>query len=150
MAGRKPHKVFVYDNQGKYICMFDNMVDFRKVYYPKDTSKRPLFLHEELDVKYHYMNDIELIAFTSRTNRELIKRIIAIHDSEFCKKEDNYADNKAVQVFNFKNELIAEVKTARLLTKLMPHINQSTLSRHLNTEHLKTHNDLGLFFKYKD
>lgn len=150
MAGRKPQRVFVYDEEGKYICMFDSMVDFRKVYYPKDLFKRPLFTHEELSVKYHYMDDIELIAFSSRTNRDLIKRIIAIHNSEYCKKEDNDTDKKSVEVFNLKNELIAEFKTARLLTKLMPHINQATLSRHLNTKDIHAQNILGLFFKYKE
>jgi len=151
MAGRQPHKVYVYDDQGIYICMFDNMVDFRKVYYPKDTNKRPLFVHEELGFKYHYMKDLELIAVTDRSiGRDRLKNIIIIHESEYCKKEDNSPHSKAVQVFNLKNELIAEFKTARLLTKLMPHINQSTLSRQLNNQPVRNHNELGLYFKYKE
>ena len=152
MAGRKPKKVYVYEDNGTYVCMFDNMVDFRKVYYPEDgIFKRPLFVHEELNFKYHYMKDLELIAVTDRSiGRDTIKRIIAIHDSEYCKKEDINPQSKAVQVFNLKNELIAEFKTARLLTKLMPHIHQSTLSRHLNNQPVKTHNELGLYFKYKE
>jgi len=153
MTGRKPHKVYVYDDQGTYICMFNNMVEFRKVYYPKDgIYKRPLFVHEELNFKYHYMKDLELIAVTDRSiGRDTLKRIIAIHDSEYCKKEDSNPDTKPVQVFNLKNELIAEFKTARLLTKLMPHINQATLSKHINnTKPIKTYNDLGLFFRYKE
>jgi len=164
MAGRKPKKVYVYEDNGTYVCMFDNMVDFRKVYYPEDgIFKRPLFVHgvslctkiffvhEELNFKYHYMKDLELIAVTDRSiGRDTIKRIIAIHNSEYCKKEDSNPQSKAVQVFNLKNELIAEFKTARLLTKLMPHIHQSTLSRHLNNQPIKSHNELGLYFKYKE
>lgn len=152
MAGRQPRKVYVYEDNGTYVCMFDNMVDFRKVYYPEDgIFKRPLFVHEELNFKYHYMKDLELIAVTDRSiGRDTIKRIIAIHDSEYCKKEDSNPQSKPVQVFNLKNELIAEFKTARLLTKLMPHIHQSTLSRHLNNQPVKTHNELGLYFKYKE
>jgi hypothetical protein len=151
MAGRQPHKVYVYDDQGIYICMFENMVDFRKVYYPKDTNKRPLFVHEELGFKYHYMKDLELIAVTDRSiGRDRLKNIIIIHESEYCKKEDNNPHSKAVQVFNLKNEVIAEFKTARLLTKLMPHINQSTLSRQLNNQPVRNHNELGLYFKYKE
>ena len=151
MAGRQPHKVYVYDDQGIYICMFDNMVDFRKVYYPKDTNKRPLFVHEELGFKYHYMKDLELIAVTDRSiGRDRLKNIIIIHESEYCKKEDNSPHSKAVQVFNLKNELIAEFKTARLLTKLMPHIHQSTISKHLNNKPIKNFNELGLYFKYKE
>jgi hypothetical protein len=151
MAGRQPHKVYVYDDQGIYICMFENMVDFRKVYYPKDTNKRPLFVHEELGFKYHYMKDLELIAVTDRSiGRDRLKNIITIHESEYCKKEDNSPHSKAVQVFNLKNELIAEFKTARLLTKLMPHIHQSTISKHLNNKPIKNFNELGLYFKYKE
>jgi hypothetical protein len=152
MAGRKPHKVYVYDEEGIYICMFENMVEFRKVYYPKDTFKRPLFVHEELGVKYHYMEDLQLVATPQRSaGRDLLKRILAIHNSEFCKKEDNNVETRAIQVFNLKNELIAEFKSQRLVLKFMPHLNQSTLSRQLNiAKHVKTHNELGLFFKYKE
>ena len=152
MAGRAPRKVYVYDDKGHYICMFENMVEFRKVYYPEDgVFKRPLFVHEELGFKYHYMKDLELIAVTDRSiGREGLKNIIAIHESEYCKKEDNDPQSKAVQVFNLKNELIAEFKTARLLTKLMPHISQSTFSKQLNTKAVKSHNESGLYFKYKE
>jgi hypothetical protein len=153
MAGRAPRKVYVYDEDGMYLCMFETMVEFRKVYYPKDGDfKRPLFVHKELGIEYHYMKDLELIAVTDRSaGRDTLKRIMAIHNSEYCKKEDNQPDIKPVQVFNFKNELIAEFKSARLVCKLMPHINQSTLSRHLNSKSKsKTHNELGLFFKYKE
>ena len=149
MAGRNPNHVFVYDNQGIYICMFESMVKFREVYYPNDIGKRPLFNHEELGIKYHYMEDLKLIAVTDRTaGRDLLKRIIVIHNSEYCKKDDLY-NNKAIQVFNLKNELIAEFKNQRLLHKLMPHINQATVSRHLKNKSVKTYNRLGLFFKYK-
>jgi len=152
MAGRKPKKIYVYNDDGSYVCMFLNMMEFRKVYYPKDgIYKRPLFRHEELSHEYHYMKDLKLIAITNRSlGRDKIKRLIAIHDSEYCKKEDYDVDAEAVQVFNLKNELIAEFKTARLLTKLMPHINQPTLSKHLNTNSIKTYNELGLYFRYKE
>ena len=152
MAGRQPKKIYVYNDEGVYICMFINMVEFRKVYYPKDgIHKRPLFNHEELSYEYHYMKDLKLIAITNRSlGRDNIKRIVAIHDSEYCKKEDNDVEAKAVQVFNLKNELIAEFKTARLLTKLMPHISQTTLSKHLNADNIKTYSESGLYFRYKE
>lgn len=150
MAGRKPHKVFVYDEEGTYICMFDSMSDFRKVYYPKDMSSRPLFLHEELGSQYHYMEDLQLIAFNSRVYRDTIKKIIAIHNSEYCKKEDHESGKKPVEVYNLKNELIAEFKNARLAVKLMPHITANTIYRQLAGPKVKTLNEAGLFFKYKE
>jgi hypothetical protein len=149
MAGKKPKYVYVYDEEGVYICMFESMVKFREVYYPKDIGKRPLFNHEEFDIKYHYLEDLGLIAITDRSaGRDLIKRIVTIHNSEYCKKNDK-KDDKVIQVFNLKNEVIAEFKNQRLLIKLMPHISQSTISRHLNTKLVNTHNSVGLFFKYK-
>ncbi len=152
MAGRKPNEVFVYHSDGTYICMFDNMVEFRKVYYPADTGKRPLFVHEELGIKYHYMEDLELIAFACRTGRDLIKRLIAIHESDFCKKEDNESSKRPVQIYNLKNEVIAEFKNTRLLHKLMPHLSGATISNHLNNTSMnpKSHTEIGLFFRYKE
>jgi hypothetical protein len=153
MAGRQPRKVYVYEDNGTYVCMFDNMVDFRKVYYPNDIGKRPLFVHKELGFEYHYMEDLELIATTDRSaGRDLLKRIIAIHNSEFCKKEDNESSKKPIEVFNLKNELIAEFKNSRLLLKMMPHIAGPTLSSQLNNDSIKrrTYTECGLFFKYKE
>lgn len=152
MAGRDPLKVYVYDEKGSYICMFDSMVEFRKVYYPNDIGKRPLFKHEEFDIKYHYMEDLELIAVTNRAaGRDLLKRIIAVHNSEYCKKEDENSDKRPILVYNLKNECIAEFKNLRILHKLMPHIHLTTVSRQLNSTTLnpKSHNEIGLFFVYK-
>jgi hypothetical protein len=148
MAGRKSQKVFVYDEDGTYICRFDSISEFREVYYPNDVGKRPVFLHEELGYKFHYMNDLNLIAFTKRCGRDLTRKILAIHNSEYCKSID-FENNNPVLVFNLKKQCIAEFKSARLLLKMMPHISQATLHRHLNTsKKIKSFNDHGLFFEY--
>jgi len=150
MAGRKPKKVYVYDIKGTYICMFENMMEFRKVYYPKDIFKRPLFIHKELGYNYEYMEDLELIAFVDKSiGRDRIKYLVAIHNSEYCKKIDNSSNTKVVQVLNLKHEVIAEFKSVRLLTKLMPHFNASTIYRQLTKEPTHSFNEEGLFFKYK-
>jgi hypothetical protein len=150
MSGRKPHNVYVYDEDGTYICMFESISEFRAVYYPNDIGKRPIFTHKELDYEFHHMEDLNLIAFNKRPGRDLIRKILAIHKSEYCKPQDNAKDNKPVLVFNLKQECIAEFKNARLLLKLMPHISPSTLHRHLNIyKKTKSFNDMGLFFVYK-
>ncbi len=150
MAGRKPHRVFVYDEEGTYLCMFDSMTEFRKVYYPNDIGKRPLFVHKELGYEFHHMDDLELIAFNKRPGRDLVRKILAIHKSEYCKSIDS-EDLNPILVFNLKHECIAEFKNARLLLKLMPHVNQSSLYRHLNvSKKVKTFNESGLFFEYKN
>jgi len=157
MAGKKPIEVFVYNTDGSYICKFDNMAEFRKVYYPNDIGKRPLFNNKELGIKYHYIPECEVIVYPERVGRDTTKQLLAIHNSEYCKQEDNFEDRKPVQVFNLKNELIAEFKTLRLLTKMMPHISHSVVARKLvfdeNHEDrvykAKKFTSLGLFFKYK-
>jgi hypothetical protein len=152
MAGRKPHEIYVYDINGKYLFMFESMAKFREVYYPDDVSPRPLFVHTEIGYKYHYMKDLDLIAFEDRSvGRDNIKYIIAIHNSEYCKKED--VDN-IIQVYNLKNELIAEFKNLRLLSKLMPHLHISSVSRQLSVKNRiykkQKHTSLGIYFKYKE
>lgn len=156
MAGRKPVNVYVYDLDGVFICTFDSMVAFRAVYYPDDKFKRPLFVKRELGVHYELIRECGVIAYRERVFRDDTKFLIAIENSEYCKAEDNALKNKPIQVFNLKNELVAEFKTLRLATKMMPHISQATISRHLINSETKTysynpkrHTEVGLFFRYK-
>lgn len=157
MSGRKPIEVFVYDLQGKYICKFENMTMFRNVYYPADEFKRPLFRKKELGVNYEIVQEADVIAYQERVNRDITRQLMAIVNSEYCKDED-YADNKRpIQVFNLKNELIAEFKTVRLLTKMMPHIHANNISRHIisnaqeeRKKKRRKFTSIGLFFKYKE
>lgn len=158
MAGRKPIGVFVYDTQGKYICKFDNMTVFRSVYYPSDEFKRPLFRKKELGLAYELVQEAGVIAYQERVGRDITKQLLAIVNSEYCKDEDYLDSKRPVQVLNLKNEVIAEFKTVRLLTKMMPHIHANNISRHLtaNTREEGRKNkrrrftSIELFFKYKD
>lgn len=149
MPGRKPKKVFVYNEDGSYICTFLNINEFRTVYFPKDVGKRPLFINKVRDIPYEHIRDASVIAYLERVYRDDTIYNLAIINSEFCKKQDK-EDNRAVQVFNLENELIAEFKNARLCKKLMTNINQSTISRQLKSDHKNKVNHSELKFKYKD
>lgn len=152
MAGRAPIKVYIYRFDGKYLGFFDNITMFRGVYFPEQHYKKPLFTKNELGCDYEILDDCEIVAVQEKIGRETIKKIVAIDKSEFCKNEDNFSARRPVQVYNMKGELIAEFKTQRLLTKMMPHINQPTLTRQLKKGGSTFHAHLTteLFFKFKD
>lgn len=156
MAGRTPIPVYTYALDGKYQGKFDNMSQFRKVFYPDDLFKRPLFKHRELDIYYEYIPEAQTIAFKERVYRDTVKRIVRIIESDFCKDMDSKYTGKPVEVYNLKGEKIAEFKTPRLALKLMPHLSGGLIHGQLRTtlkEHLKSpdsHNESGLFFKYKN
>lgn len=152
MGGRVPLKVFTYTSTGEYLQTFDSIQEFRQKYYSNDTGLRPIFRHKELGFEYHFNEKEKIVAVLERIGRDKIKRIVAIHNSEYCKKEDKTNKKPPVQVFNLRGELIAEFKNQRLLTKLMPHISQSTLTHQLTkskNKFSKTYTPVGLFFKYK-
>ncbi len=151
MAGRKNHNVLVYDFNGEFIIGFNSISEFRKNYYSKDNGIRPIFNHKELGERYHIVYDLDLIAVENKIGRLKIKKILKIINSDFCKAEDNIKSKKSVVVYNLKGEIIAEFKTLRLLTKLMPHISQTTINNHLNKRHLMDENlKVDLIFKYKN
>ena len=155
MAGREKKQIRVYNNKGEFIESFDSQTDCLNVYFP---SKRPLLVHDikvfslfhkkEIKTKYGTI-DNELYFFDKAIYREDVIYIHRIAISKYCKKEKE----KAVEVYNIQNEKIAEFKSLRLLTKMMPHLNQSVICRELNRKNLnvKRHKGLeeDLFFKYK-
>lgn len=159
MAGRKKKQIRVYNNEGKFIETFDSQTDCLKIYFPNDISKRPLLVNnikilslyhkKEINVKYGTI-DNKLYFFDKAINRDDVVYIHKISISKYCKKEKE----KTIEVYNIQDEKIAEFRSLRLLTKMMPHINQSVINRQLNRKSLnvKRHKGLeeDLFFKYKN
>ena len=144
---RAKQQVFVYATDGSYVQTFPSGEEFRNNYYPEDIGKRPLFQWEELGFEYHINFSREIIAFRNRPGREKTKLILAIHNSEYCRKMDE--GETPVQVFNLKGELIAEFKSQRILTKLTG-ANPGYISDNLNkNKYVKKITKNGLFFKYK-
>lgn len=153
MSGRPKEKVHIYDLDCKYIRTFDCINDFRKHYWPEDIGKRPLFIKQELGHDYQVIEEAEIIALKTRPGREAIRLILAIENSEYCKKQDQ-EDNIPVQVFNLRGDLIAEFASQRLVSKMMA-ISPIRVSNHLNnSKRNKTRAQKvmpgGLIFRYKE
>lgn len=151
MSGRKAQEVIVYNTEGKFITKFKSIAEFRRTVYPDDLGIRPIFVHKELGEKYCYLPELNILAVENRIGRDAVKRIIRIHNCEFCKNEDTLKSKKPIIVLNRKGEIIAEFKTLRLLTKLMPHIPQETIHGNLNNKkYIDKHLINNLIFRYKE
>lgn len=147
MSGRLKQKVYEYDLKGKFIRDYESVNDYRKLYFPNDSinSKRPIFNYTELDIKYNIYDDT--IIFLTRPGRKTIQLIVAIDNSKYC----NTIKGKPVEVLNLKDEIVAEFANRDVLLKMMPHVCQATLSRHLGgLRDIKNKGQLGLKFRFKD
>lgn len=146
MGGRKSIEVVMYDFTGKFIRTFESMNEFRRTYFSDDVGNRPLFVREAGNHKYELLD--EGIAFTERVGRDKALYVLDIINSPYCKKSD--LGETPVEVINLEGDVVAEFRSLRLLTKMMPHIKQSTISYSLNNT--KNHNKrggCGLKFRYK-
>jgi len=157
MAGREKKQIYVYSlKDGSFVESFETQTECLKKHFPKDISKRPLLIHsfriatsknkEKQTIKFGINENF--MFFEERIYRDDVVFLFRIYNSEYCKKEK---ESKEIEVFNLLGEKIAEFKNLRLLTKLMPFVNASKLTRKLNgiSKNVNRHNRLGLFFKYK-
>lgn len=139
----------MYNGKGAYIQSFESIASFRKEYFPNDIGKRPILVYKEFDIEYYYNREFDYIIMSARPGREKIKQIIAVHNSEFCKKQDD-TDQKPVQILNLRGEVIAEFKSQRLLTKLVPNMTPTGIGRALNSKAKKANiTKSELFFQFK-
>lgn len=127
MSGRPKQKVYEYTHEGVYLRAYDSISEARQKNYPLDKAPRPMFLSNELGHECHIMEDT--ILFKERVYRDDVAFICAILKSEFCNM--NKSKPGKVQVFNIKGELLAEFENMNLAIKMMPHINQTVINRHI-------------------
>jgi hypothetical protein len=150
MAGREKISVYVYNLVGEYIETFETISEFRKKWYPLDTNPRPLFNYNELGHEYFYSATNRIIVLRSRPGREVIKHILAIHNSEFCALQDTI-ESPSIEILNLRGDVIAVVKTQHLVSLLIPDLHPSTVSRQLNTDAKKSNIfKTGLRCQFKD
>lgn len=147
MGGRRPIKVYTYTLKGKYLNTYESVQEYRKIYYPEDVSKRPCFVKKVKNIPYEISGD--KISFQERPGKDMIRFIVAVDSSEYCKGSDE-TDNRVIEVYNHLGVKMAEFRNQRLLTKMMPHISQGTLSRQLNSSKKVSLKVIGLYFKYKE
>lgn len=146
--GRPKKEIFEYDFKGKYLRKWEAENDFRKNYYTEDIGKRPLFVDNVKGVDYHITHN-NTIALTERPGREFIKLIIKIHNSDLCNFKNNEGSKKPVQMFNLKDELLAEFSSLRVAEYLLK-IPVGTIRAQLNRKTKKTKSLVGdYYFEYK-
>jgi hypothetical protein len=126
MAGLKKINIYEYNIDGSFHCKYDSLAEYSKKHY--DNSKYPTFRNKKIEgFEYNIIKD--LVSFKNeRPGRKRVQLIVKMHNSELI----NDVCNKAIEMVNLRNEVIAEFKSVIILTKLMPNISQSTIHHHLN------------------
>jgi hypothetical protein len=126
MSGRTKQKVYQYEynTYGKFIKSYDSISEVRRIYFFKDSGKRPLLAN---NTSYKILSDNTIIS-KERIGREGVVNII--------KRENNKYINlgnliKPVKVYNLDNKLIAEFISPTLTSKIM-NIPLPTLYHKLN------------------
>jgi len=140
-------KIYEYDHKGKYIRFYESQGDVLELYFKEDKGKRPLLTNNQLGYNYRLLEDT--ILFEKRVYRDDIFYLIEIHNSDFCKKIDG-ENNTPIEVFNIKQEKIAEAKNLRLALLLFKQVPRQTIYAQLTgSKKQKRYSKSGLFFRYK-
>lgn len=147
--GRANKLVFEYNLEGKYIRRWNSENDFRNNYYSDDLGKRPIFVDEIKGFKYHITHN-ETIALLERPGRDFIKLMVRIYKSDLCNFYENKGSEKPIQMFNLKDELLAEFGSIVIAEKLT-NIPRETIGSQLKRGNKKTKGLTGdFYFEYKN
>lgn len=145
--GRPKKFVFEYDLKGKYLRKWDSENDFRKHYYTEDLGKRPLFVDEVKGICYHVTHN-DTIALIERPGRDFILFMLRVHNSVLCNFKKNKGSSRPIQMFNLKDELLAEFSSLRIAEHLL-NISRETISDQLKRGDRKTKGLAGdYYFEY--
>ncbi|MCE4064318.1 hypothetical protein LXM63_04375 [Chryseobacterium gleum] len=146
--GRPNKYVFEYDFNGKYIRKWNSESDFRKHYYTEDIGKRPLFIDSVNGIHYHITHH-DTIALVERPGRDFILFMLRVHNSPLCNFKNNEGSSRPIQMFNLKDELLAEFSSLRIAEYLL-NIPRGTISAQLNRGIKKAKGLKGdYYFEYK-
>jgi len=148
MSGRAPHKVYEYDFEGNYLQSYANIQLVRVKYYSEDQGSRPIFVKQEMGEDYHitFNNTILIKNRIGRENIVFLLRRIQSQYSYLSEWED-----RPVEVYNIRGELLAEFPNALTASRLMPQISYNLIMKHLRSpRRARYHKSLDLTFKYKE
>ncbi|MGH1520568.1 hypothetical protein [Chryseobacterium sp. JK1] len=147
--GRPNKNVFEYDFNGKYLRKWTSENDFRKHYYTEDKGNRPLFVDDIKGIYYHITHN-DTIALIERPGRDFILYMLRVHNSELCNFKKNEGYYKPIQMFNLKDELLAEFSSLRIAEYLLK-ISRVSISNQLKRGDRKTRGLTGdYYFQYKN
>lgn len=117
--GKPKKQVFEYDKDGVFIKKYESLTELRNEYYSEDVGVRPIFNKKILGFDFH-ITPKNTIILSDRPYRENIKFLYRVYSSELCNTNKNKNSNKPIQMFNLKNEFIAEFSNmvmAKILLK---------------------------------
>jgi hypothetical protein len=146
MAGRLKIKCYEYNPEGKYLQEYESIQEVRAKYFPDDLGKRPLL---ETGKEDYFQLDNENFIANYRIGRDNLRKLEKIRNCLYCSTNNN-RDDKEIEVFNLRGELIATFKNA-YITSLITKIPSSTLHHRLYSrdKSKNTQNRDNLVFKYK-
>lgn len=145
MAGREKVKCYEYSQTGKYLCEYESIQEVRAKYYKNDIGKRPLFR----DDSGYFKTPVNTFIANHRIGRHKLMQLEKIKNCPFCTYRNGVQD-KPFEVFNLKNEKVAEFKDIHTASLLL-NISYKTIWCRLNNIALlkKFMNRDNLDFKYK-
>lgn len=147
--GRPNKFVFEYDFNGKYLRKWNSESDFRKHYYTDDLGKRPLFKESIRGIYYHITHN-DTIALIERPGRDFILFMLRVHNSLLCNFNNNEYSSRPIQMFNLKDELLAEFSNFRIAEYLL-NIPRGTIYSQLQRGSKKTKGlTSDYYFEYKN
>jgi hypothetical protein len=146
MAGRQKIKCFEYSEDGKYLREYGSIQEVREKFYIGDNGKRPLFR----DNSGYFKTPIGTFIANHRIGRDKLMKSERLKNCPFCTYRTGIQDNKAFEIFNLKNEKIAEFKDVHKASLLL-NLSYKNIWSRLNSISLSrkfTSRD-NLVFKYK-
>lgn len=150
--GRSQKQIYEYDLEGKLIKTYESQNEFRKFYFPEDKGVRPIFTKKIIGYEFR-ITPINTIAMSERPYRDNVRFLYRVYKSELCNFKNTLQSNKPIQMFNLKNELIAEFKSLSVAKYLLKEdFRLGTIYSQLNTRKGIGNYDLenDYYFKYKD
>jgi hypothetical protein len=138
MSGLPKQKQYQYSAEGKFLREFDSLTEVIKQY---NFTKGNFYGGKD----YKLMSDGTYISHY-RIGREKLKKQIRINNCKYCNVE--YSTSKGIEVYNLKNEKIAEFRNLAIAIKLT-NISASTIVHSASRNSKGCHTTNNLTFKYK-
>jgi hypothetical protein len=147
MPGKKPIKVYQYEDTGKYVRNFASLSDCRAVLWPEIKGKKPILVLERLGLRYSKTPTGGYV-FEQRVPRDTIQHIRRIENSIYCSKVITDRE-KIIQVFNLEGTLLLEARNINVLVK-MTGVDDVTVLNQLAGKGPMKSKSSGFFYKYKE
>lgn len=146
MSGRKPIKVYQYDNNGKFLKVYNSISEVRSEYFSEDIGKRPIFGSKDYNKDYTFLDDNTLIAL-NRIGRDAVKLLFKIRDSKYIPKRK--IKKQEIECYNLEGELLCTF-TSIFAASVLTNIPMNRIGSQLSYSNSNYEQHKELTFKYKE